>query len=106
MSDSAKPKTEIPFTLQKEIACPHCNLVIEVPTGGLLSRSCARCNGQLPETDICGSSGSSCFSCLKAVGASHSPCHEEEAKNPLNSEESSLNVVQRIWNYVKRRSSS
>lgn len=96
-------RTEIPVTLlKKEIACPHCNLAVEVPPGGLLSRFCARCNGELPETDNC---GSSCFSCLKAVGASSTPCHEGEAENPLNSKKSSLNVVQRLWDYVVRRSS-
>ena len=88
--------------LRKEIACPHCNLVIIVPPGGLLSRACARCNGQLPEADNC---GASCFSCLKAVGGSSTPCHEGEVESPLNSEKSSLNVVQRIWDYVRRRSS-
>ncbi len=102
-SSNHKVLKEIPLTvLQKEIACPHCNLEIEVPAGGLLSRFCTRCNGELPETDNC---GSSCFSCLKAVGASSTPCHEE-AENPLNSKKSSLNVVQRIWDYVIRRSSS
>ncbi len=98
-----KHRTEIPVTvLQKEIACPNCNLTIEVPPGGLLSRFCARCNSELPETDNC---GSSCFSCLKAVGASSTPCHEGEAESLLNSKESSLNVVQRLWDYVVRRSS-
>ncbi len=102
-SNVEKHRTEIPVTiLQKEIACPNCNLTIEVPPGGLLSRFCARCNSELPETDNC---GSSCFSCLKAVGASSTPCHEGEAESPLNSKKSSLNVVQRLWDYVIRRSS-
>ncbi|MBA3855648.1 MAG: hypothetical protein C0507_01945 [Cyanobacteria bacterium PR.3.49] len=94
--------SEIKVSLIKEVACPHCNLVVEIPPGGLASRFCTRCAGQLPEVDNC---GTSCFSCLKAVGASSSPCHEGEAENPLNSEKRSLNVVQRIWDYVRGRSS-
>lgn len=100
MSSSDKPQLH-QINLRKEIACPHCNLVIEIPPGGLMSRSCPRCTGQLPEADSC---GTSCFSCLKAIGADSTPCHEE-SENLLNSETGSLNVVQRIWNYVKRRSS-
>ncbi|MCC7529010.1 MAG: hypothetical protein IT342_10835 [Candidatus Melainabacteria bacterium] len=94
MSDVEKP------LLKKEIACPHCNLAVEMPPGGILSRFCPRCNGLLPETDNC---SASCSSCLKAMGASGTACRQEEAESLLNSKKSSLNVVQRIWDYVFRR---